>query len=135
MSARPTPVVIRFRELLADGAWHDRERVINDLVTLVPPGVALRHAEHVRALQWTRLGRVPPPRTRPVDPSTLIWHGARSIVVNRLSEYTETRTDDHGVSQIRLRAKARRYDRRMSRRSAQPADTVTTLFQSPAPAE
>lgn len=43
-----TPERRRLDEILADGAWHDRETVVAALAPLVAPGVATREAERNR---------------------------------------------------------------------------------------
>lgn len=48
MPTPKTPERRRLDEILADGAWHDREQVIAVLVPLVAPGVAAREAERNR---------------------------------------------------------------------------------------
>lgn len=47
----------RIDELLADGAWHEREEVIAAAAKAVPPGVAFRKGETHRIRQLGRRGQ------------------------------------------------------------------------------
>jgi hypothetical protein len=51
----------RILELLADGAWHDREELITAAMATVPPGMAFRRGEILRRCQ---LANPDQPRSR-----------------------------------------------------------------------
>lgn len=65
-------------KLLADGEWHDREPIVQALMKLIPPGVAMRQSEVVR----TRGGRASRTAVRLHQRTTreLIDSGARDFV-------------------------------------------------------
>lgn len=102
-----SPWMVKIYELLADGAWHDRETLVLAAMPLVPPGKAARQAAYDRArLAATRRAQgVPtiPSNGRPQDTQTV---GARAKVTHSLSAATrrghlERRTVD-AHPQIRL---------------------------------
>jgi hypothetical protein len=64
----------RANELFGDGDWHLREAVIVELGRIVPPGIAIRHNEQVRAMKHAG------PRTRDVSVEDRIRYGRRSLV-------------------------------------------------------
>jgi hypothetical protein len=48
MARRRTAYTERMLELLADGEWHDREWLVDQVFHMVPPGVAYRKVENER---------------------------------------------------------------------------------------
>ena len=91
----------RALELLADGEWHDRERLYVEMGKLVPPGLAFRHAEMVR--RTSQRGQAPAERQVPRSSEFLIASGKRSIVRMALrGQRLEFRTVD-GRVQVRDR--------------------------------
>lgn len=86
-----SPELVRARELLEDGRWHDYETVMRELVRLVTPGRAGRAAEQARLQHLKRRARqtgqqyVALPRLRPADPDRVRESGARLIVRKMLS--------------------------------------------------
>ena len=107
MPTQRSPWMVKIHELLADGAWHDRETLVDAAMPLVPPGKAARQATYDRArLAATRRAHgVPetPSNGRPQDPHTV---GARTKVTHSLCAATrrgllQRRTVD-GRIQIRL---------------------------------
>lgn len=88
----PSPELQHARQLLADGAWHDYEQVMRQLIKVIPPGRAIREAEKLRVVQARKRARyvgnaVPdaPPRRRPGDLDRMRETGARSIVRKMLN--------------------------------------------------
>lgn len=90
-------------QVLADGAWHDHQQVVEAMMPAVPPGVAFRHAERRRAAKARTTGTA---RARTVgDETTAVAAGARSlstrlIRARRVDGSLEERTVD-GRRQIR----------------------------------
>ena len=107
MPTQRSPWLVKIHELLADGAWHDREALVDAAMPLVPPGKAARQAAYDRArLAATRRAQgVPtiPSNGRPQDTQTV---GARTKVTHSLSAATRRghleRRTVNGVIQIRL---------------------------------
>lgn len=99
--AGETPHWERALELLADGEWHDRERLYAEMVKVVPPGRAVRHAELIR--QTSQSGRAPKDRVKQRSTEFLVATGRRSIVRMALrGRRLEFRTVD-GRVQVRDR--------------------------------
>lgn len=73
---------VRAEEILADGEWHNYGEVIEALMPLVPPGVALRKNESAR-----RKGKPTSPVNRQVQrtETQLIRAGQRSVVTQMLN--------------------------------------------------
>lgn len=46
MGRPPSMWLQRAYEILADGEWHDREKVVREMMRAVPPGRAYRHGHH-----------------------------------------------------------------------------------------
>lgn len=86
MGASRSPWMVKVYELLADGAWHDRETLVLAAMPHVPPGKAARQAAYDRARLNTRRRTrgVPevPSSSRPQDPQTV---GARTKVTHSIS--------------------------------------------------
>lgn len=61
MSPPLAPWSRRILDLLADGAWHDRDEILEAAAAMVPPGKAFRRGEHVRRCQLANRDQ---PRTR-----------------------------------------------------------------------
>ena len=87
-----TPARQRVDELLADGAWHDRDTVIAEAVGVVPPGVAARRARRDRtaareydAARAEQAGRARRPGVGGRGPGDDVRVGARSIVRDVIS--------------------------------------------------
>lgn len=99
----PAPLSVWTRaiiDVLADGAWHDREELLAAAAAVVPPGVAARRAEQDRR---ERSGA--PHRTRGHDQVVAI--GARSVARGSLkgldrSGTVERRRPEHGRVVYRL---------------------------------
>jgi hypothetical protein len=106
----PSPELDRARRLLADGAWHDYEQVIRQLIKIIPPGRAIREAEKLRVAQARKRARYassPPPeaapRRSPPDLDRLRETGARSIVRKMLNgAHFEITPPGRGRRRIRL---------------------------------
>lgn len=107
MGASRSPWMVKVYELLADGAWHDRETLVVAAMPHVPPGKAARQAAYDRARLNTRRRTrgVPesPSSSRPQDPQTV---GARTKVGHTIGNaisrgQLQHRTVD-GRPQIRL---------------------------------
>lgn len=86
MPTPKTPQRVRLDELLADGAWHDREPLISAAAAAVPPGVAARHATRARAAyrakyaRWlNRHGLTPRPAVGGAAPADDVRVGARAL--------------------------------------------------------
>lgn len=99
---------LRADALLADGEWHRYEEIRREVAKLVPPGVAVRRTEAMRATTERatrtsgRAGRVTP---RAAD--YLVHVGRRRIALDALrngvkSNCYEQKEDDEGVRWIRL---------------------------------
>lgn len=116
-AALKAQLAVRAWELLGDTDWHDLEPVLQNLMRLVPPGVALREHEKARALD--RAGRerrrgAPPDQARahphPTSRESRQRTGARKVVRDFLRSASggksaaafERRTRDGGVRQIRM---------------------------------
>lgn len=78
--AEISPLTVRLRELLADGEWHLRNDVIDQLSGAVPPGAAWREAERRRLSERQRTGRPKGPRAHHTDRRTAIASGARQVI-------------------------------------------------------
>lgn len=61
-------------DLLGDGKWHNYEKVVHQLMKLIPPGRAIRRNEKERAMQN------PNPRKVPLSIERQIASGQRAIV-------------------------------------------------------
>lgn len=72
MANPKSTVRLRLEQLVADGEWHRRDQLIAELVGLVPPGKATRHAAAMRQSVITH-----PHQVRRRDP---IQVGSRDIV-------------------------------------------------------
>lgn len=81
MSGAPfyTEMANRATELLGDGQWHPYEQVLNALMPLVPPGLALRKSEQERLASLQTRKKEAKPRTRPRTTEELIRSGQRSV--------------------------------------------------------
>lgn len=105
MSSKPAPWTARGLELLADGEWHEWDRLVSEIAKLVPPGLAKRKAEWVRTRRAVRGGREPAPRAFAKSDEFLIRVGSRRLVYDRLVASTriERRTDEDGRRWARLK--------------------------------
>jgi hypothetical protein len=103
MSAPPTPQSVRATELLADGEWHDREKVMAEIAKVITPGIAIRHAEQVRLGAGTA-GSAPKERVKPRSQDFLIASGKRSLarIALRTKKF-ESKVDEDGKVYVRLR--------------------------------
>lgn len=106
MAPPKTPLRIRLEELLADGNWHDRAEVLDELAPLVPPGKAIRAAETDRAGNRRRNGNPGPANpalSRARDPQTV---GARACATDIIKSAYQCgrieRRTINGVTQYRL---------------------------------
>lgn len=92
--------------LLADGEWHQYERVVSQLIRLVPPGVAARRAEAMRKASSNYEG--PEKRVRHRDLDQVIRTGARAVVKDVLRDERafvvepSGRLDDPSVRKVRM---------------------------------
>lgn len=117
MPPTKTPARRRLDELLADGAWHDRDRLLEQTVGLIPPGQATRRARSDRANKRARYARAldlhgiaPEPAVGGVAPSDDTRVGARTIAMGVIKTAVdrgayERRTLPDGTVQIRRRPK------------------------------
>lgn len=87
---------------MADGGWYERDRIVAQLLSLVPPGRATRQAESERA----RVRGGVAPRRVQRSPEFVQRVGARSVVMDSLTQVCERRVVD-GTVMIRLRSAAR----------------------------
>ena len=86
MGTPRSPWMVKVYELLADGAWHDRETVVVAAMPLVPPGKAARTAVDNR----DRMAATRRQQGVPVNPSQARRHddqavGARTKVTHSIS--------------------------------------------------
>ncbi len=101
MSDPMSPATARLYELLADGDWHDRSKLLDEIAPLVEPGKAYRKGETRRQRNGARSGAV----RMHGDHQTAIAAGARELAHNRIKSAIangriESRTVD-GHVQIR----------------------------------
>jgi hypothetical protein len=75
------PWYARGREVLADGYWHDGRHVMNEMMKVITPGLAARHAEEERQ----RVNGNDGDRVRQVDMTELIQIGKRRLVAQVVS--------------------------------------------------
>lgn len=75
------PIRHKAEELLADGEWHNYEKIVHELMRMVPPGFAARTAERSRRSSGgiTRAHVRPAARKRPIPVDEQIRIGARII--------------------------------------------------------
>lgn len=100
MAATLTPQLERAYELLSDGEWHDREKILFEISKRIPPGVAMRHAELVR--QTSGKTPAPPERVKKRSTEFLIASGKRSLARSALrGSRIEHRRDDDGKVWVR----------------------------------
>lgn len=115
MSGPLSPQLARAYELLSDGEWHDREVILREIVKVITPGIAVRHAEMVR--KTSGKGVAPAERKKPRSQEFLIASGKRSLARQTLrGSRIEHRTLDDGRVQVRDSAPATQV---------QPAEPIT----------
>lgn len=88
MGRSPAPWLARAYELLADGQWRERDRIVNEMVKKVPPGRAYRRGTAVK--------------TSGLSDAEFVRRGARHICYGSLSDskYIRVATFD-GVIMVR----------------------------------
>lgn len=109
------PHMKRAAEILADGQWHNRDVVIEEMIKLIPPGQAIRHSEEVRLRKrQARIAAGLPVRDTPqraTDRSTtfLVRTGARSLAMRFLnaSRRIEAERREDGTTWVRMREPAK----------------------------
>jgi hypothetical protein len=87
-------------ELLADGEWHDREQLLDQMARAVPPGKAFRVGER-RRTATRRRPNGPGPRVRG-DDTTSIAAGAREVARKALFALARTAKIARDGDQYRL---------------------------------
>ncbi len=82
-SPTPSHTVLRLKAnaMLGDGEWHDYEAVLEALIKLIPPGVAIRRNE----MERRAVKRAPAQRARPLPVADQIRVGARRMVIQFLN--------------------------------------------------
>lgn len=107
-----TPHLRRASELLSDGEWHDREEIMREMGKVIPPGIAIRFQEQVRAGRRTQRlkNNLPvvsesPERIVPRENNTLITMGRRGLALKALhaARRVETKRLENGKAVVRLR--------------------------------
>ena len=139
MAAPLSPHVARAFELLADGEWHPRDKIYQEMWKVITPGIAVRYSEKLRKVSGVRANGAPRPDERVIPRSQefLIMSGKKALARDGLRQHRiEKRCTEAGV-EVRLRPAMPQHnsrEARIARGEPVPDTPVRPKRKAPVPA-